>query len=165
MQVNSIPPKKSSPSLLSKFARAGLAVALVPACLIGLILHYTVPDDPAVRKRIGHVWHFLAICGFLVCVFYWFNVRRGYGVAAMLMFCNLQIADDYALLFPKINERVGLGMLFLIGWTVAIVQLFLNYPVETWQNVAAIIAFGVMILLYGAASISFFKRSFRKSSS
>lgn len=163
MQVNSIPPRKSSKSLLSKLARIGLAFALVPACIIGLILHYVVPDDPAVRKRIGSVWHILAVCGFLVCVYYWFNVRRGYGVAAMLMFCNLQIADDYALLFPKINERLGLGLLFLVGWSVAIVQLFLNYPVETWQNVAAIIAFGVMILLYGAASFSFIKRAFLKS--
>lgn len=137
-------------------ARAGLIVGLIPVCIIGVIVHYIIPMDPAKRRRASLIWNLAVVAGFVWCIWYWMTVRRGYGVAAAVMLLNLQIADVYATLVPKLSAKAGVAMLFALGWFVAIYQVTKYYPINTGRNMVAVTLLAIMIVVYAIATLVVF---------
>ncbi|MBL8087773.1 MAG: hypothetical protein JNM85_06850 [Chthonomonas sp.] len=131
-----------------------LPVAMVPVFLLSLIIHYVVPDSPETRRRVSQLLNVVAVAGFACCIWYWLSVRRGYGVSALLMFFNLQIADAYASLVPKLPAKLGTAILFGVGWAVAITMWMLRYSVETPRNIVAVGLFVAMVAVYLVATIA-----------
>ena|GEM_PF-6110310 len=149
---------KSRPVHLTLPKKVGLVVVLLPLIVVSLAVHFLTPEDQTSRRRLQVGWNTFVILGWILAVSYWFYVQRGYGVAAVIMFFTLQIADVLPALLPfPPRKRTHLAIMGL-GWIVALLQVRYAYnPVQIRGNLAFIL-FCVMVVFYFVGTLIFLFR-------
>jgi hypothetical protein len=124
-------------------------IVFSPALLLALFLNYLSPDSIRARTILKTLLNLVYVAAWLGAAYYWLTQRAGYGFAAIVMFCNLQIADAYPNLWSHMHRGYGRAITYLLGWFIVFGQIsWHRYMPDRVYGWLAFGAFVIMILVY-----------------